>query len=130
MQGYVPGSDGAFAQSGECFAELGEWLASEDAAGLQHGELEDQLEVRGRELLRRLFQDRLDLTAAREERRYGVTGADGVVRTRAERGRTRPLMTKFGQVTVSRIAYRVPGAGQAERAPAGRGAEPAGGKAL
>src|SRR5436190_1584532 len=109
MQGYVPGSDGAFAQSGECFAELGEWLASEDAAGLQHSELEDQLEVRGRELLRRLFQDRLDLTAAREERRYDVTGADGVVRTRAERGRTRPLMTKFGQVTVSRIAYRVPG---------------------
>jgi hypothetical protein len=31
------------------------------------------------------------------------------VRTRAEKGRTRPLMTKFGQVTVSRIAYRAPG---------------------
>jgi hypothetical protein len=28
MQGYVPGPDGAFAQSGECFAELEEWLAS------------------------------------------------------------------------------------------------------
>ena len=109
MQGYVPGPDGAFAQSGECFAELGEWLASEDAAGLQHGELEEQLEVRGRELLRRLFQDRLDLTAAREERRHDVTGPDGVVRTRAERGRTRPLVTRFGQVTVSRIAYRSPG---------------------
>jgi hypothetical protein len=38
-----------------------------------------------------------------------VTGADGVVRTRAERGRVRPLMTKFGQVSVSRIAYRSPG---------------------
>ena len=109
MQGYVPGPDGAFAQSGECFAELEEWLASEDAAGLQHGELEEQLDVRGRELLRRLFQDRLDLTAAREERRHDVTGEDGVVRTRAEKGRTRPLMTKFGQVTVSRIAYRAPG---------------------
>ena len=109
MQGYVPGPDGAFAQSGECFAELEEWLASEDAAGLQHGELEEQLEVRGRELLRRLFQDRLDLTAAREVRRHDVTGEDGVVRTRAEKGRTRPLMTKFGQVTVSRIAYRAPG---------------------
>ena len=43
MQGYVPGPDGAFARSGECFAELEEWLASEDAAGLQHGELEEQL---------------------------------------------------------------------------------------
>src|SRR5271165_5138901 len=109
MQGYAPGQDAAFTQSRECYQDLEEWLASEDAAGLQHGELEEQLEVRGRELLRRLFQDRLDLTAAREERRHDVTGADGVVRTRAEKGRTRPLMTKFGQVTVSRIAYRVPG---------------------
>ena len=109
MQGYVPGPDGAFAQSRECYAELEEWLASEDAAGLQHGELEEQLDVRGRELLRRLYQDRLDLMAAREVRRHDVTGEDGIPRTRAEKGRTRPLVTKFGQVTVSRIAYRVPG---------------------
>jgi len=109
MQGYAAEPDGAFARSRECFAELEEWLASEDAAGLQHGELEEQLDVRGRELLRRLFQDRLDLTAAREVRRRDVTGVDGVARTRTERGRTRPLMTKFGQVTVSRIAYRSPG---------------------
>ena len=108
MQGYVPGPDGAFAQSRECYAELEEWLAS-DAAGLQHGELEEQLDVRGRELLRRLYQDRLDLTAAREVRRHDVSGEDGILRTRAEKGRTRPLVTKFGQVTVSRIAYRVPG---------------------
>ena len=109
MQGYVAVQDGAFAESRECFRELEGWLASEDAAGLQHGELEEQLEVRGRELLRRLFQDRLDLTAAREERRHDVTGQDGVIRTRAERGRTRPLVTRFGQVRVSRIAYRSPG---------------------
>ena len=77
--------------------------------GLQHGELEEQLDVRGRALLRQLFQDRLDLTAAREERRHDVTGPDGVPRTRAEKGRTRPLVTRFGQVTVSLIAYRSPG---------------------
>src|SRR5207237_9949181 len=92
-----------------CFGELEDWLASEDAAGLQHGELEEQLDVRGRELLRQLFQDRLDLTAAREERRHDVAGQDGVVRTRAEKGRTRPLVTRFGEVTVSRIAYRSAG---------------------
>ena len=109
MQGYAAELDGAFTESRECFAELEEWLASEDAAGLQHGELEEQLDVRGRELLRRLFQDRLDLTAAREARRHDVTGRDGVRRPRAEKGRTRPLVTKFGQVTVSRIAYRSPG---------------------
>lgn len=109
MQGYVPAMDGVFAQSRNCFGELEGWLASEEAAGLRHADLEEQLDVRGRELLRRLFQDRLDLTAAREERRHDVTGQDGVARTRAERGRARPLLTRFGQVSVSRIAYRVPG---------------------
>ena len=109
MQGYAPVPDEAFAESRKCFGEIEEWLASEEAAGLQHGELEEQLDMRGRELLRQLFQDRLDLTAAREERRRDVAGEDGVARTRAERGRTRPLMTRFGQVRVSRIAYRSPG---------------------
>ena len=109
MQGYVPARDAAFAPSRKCFGALEDWMASEEAAGLQHGELEEQLDVRGRELLRQLFQDRLDLTATREERRHDVTGEDGVPRTRAEKGRTRPLVTKFGQVTVSRIAYRAPG---------------------
>jgi hypothetical protein len=109
MQGYVPAQDEAFGESRKCFGELEEWAASEEAAGLQHADLEEQLGVRGRELMRQLFQDRLDTTAAAEERRYDVAGEDGVVRTRAERGRERPLMTKFGQVTVSRIAYRSPG---------------------
>ena len=63
MQGYAPGQDEAFAESRKCFGELEDWMASEEAAGLQHGELEEQLGVRGRELLWQLFQDRLDLTA-------------------------------------------------------------------
>jgi hypothetical protein len=109
MQGYVAVQDEAFGESRECFRELEDWMASEEAAGLQHGELEEQLDVRGRELLRRLLQDRLKLTAAQEGRRHDVTGEDGVARTRAERGRVRPLVTKFGQVSVSRIAYRSPG---------------------
>jgi hypothetical protein len=111
MQGYAPVPDGAFGESGKCFSELVGWLASAEAAGLQHAELEEQLEARGRELERRLLQDRLDATAAAEVRRHDMAGEDGVARTRAERGRTRPLMTKFGLVTVSRIAYRSPGRG-------------------
>jgi len=111
MRGYARNTspEKAFVQSRTCYGELEDWLASDEAGRLQHGELEEQLDVRGRELLRRLFQDRLDLMAAREERRHDVTGADGVVRTRADKGRTRPLVTRFGQVTVSRIAYRSPG---------------------
>jgi hypothetical protein len=109
MQGYAPACrDGVFAGAREQFAETEAWLAGE-AARLQHADLEEQLAVRGRELMRRLFQGHLDLLAAREERRGGVAGEDGVARTRAERGRARPLVTRFGQVTVSRIAYRSPG---------------------
>ncbi len=65
-------------------------MASEEAAGLQHGELEEQLDVRGRELLRQLFQDRLDATAAREERRHDVAGKTAWcarARKEAENGR-------------------------------------------
>src|SRR5487761_1832333 len=118
MQGHARAEDGAFVESWECFVELEDWLGSEAAAGLQHAELEEQLDLRGRELLRRLFQDRLDLTAAREERRHDVAGEDGAARTRAERGRARPLMTVFGQVRVSRIAYRSPGRGNVHPADA------------
>jgi hypothetical protein len=109
MQGYASACrDEVFAAAREQYAEVEEWLSGE-AAGLQHADLEEQLETRGRELLRRLFQGHLDLLAAREERRADVAGEDGVARTRADRGRARPLVTVFGQVTVSRIAYRSPG---------------------
>ncbi len=36
MQGYVPVQDEAFDESRECFRELEDWMASEEAAGLQH----------------------------------------------------------------------------------------------
>jgi hypothetical protein len=99
----------AFAQSREYYAKTEEWLASAEPAGLQHAELEEQMEARGRELVRRLFQGHLDLLAAREERRHDVTGEDGIARTRAEKGHVRVLASKFGQVSVSRMAYRAQG---------------------
>jgi hypothetical protein len=79
-------------------------MESEEAAGLQHTDLEEQLEIRGRDLMRQMFQDRLDLSAGWEERRYDVAGAGRCGPHAGERGRTRPLMTKFGLVAVSRIA--------------------------
>ena len=110
MQGYAAKSQGgAFAQSRAYYGELEEWLSGEEAGKLRHADLEDQLQERGRELLRRMHQDHLDLLAAREERRGGVTGRDGIARTRAESGHGRPLATVFGQVRVTRIAYRALG---------------------
>ncbi|MGD0935763.1 MAG: ISKra4 family transposase [Streptosporangiaceae bacterium] len=104
---------GAFAQSRAYYGELEQWLSGEEAGQLRHADLEEQLQDRGRELLRRLHQDHLDLLAAREQRRDGVTGADGIARTRAEKGHGRAMATVFGQVTVTRIAYRAPGAANA-----------------
>jgi hypothetical protein len=39
-----------------------------------------------------------------------VAGSDGIARTRAETGHRRQLGTVFGEVTVTRMAYRAPGA--------------------
>jgi len=108
MPGYAP--QAAFARSRELFARMEEWLDGPEAARLEHAALEEQLAARGREMLRLLLQDHLDLRAAREPRREQVTGPDGAARTRAEPGHSRPLSTVFGQVEVSRIAYRAPGA--------------------
>jgi hypothetical protein len=86
------------------------WLDGADSAGLSHGELEDQLTVRGRELQRQFLQDHLDLRAVREERLPEVIGQDQVTRRYAEFGHERLLATVFGQVSVCRIAYRAKGA--------------------
>ena len=116
MSGYV--LEMAFARSREAFAQAEEWLAGPGAAGLEHGALEKELAVRGREIIRRLFQDHLWARAAAEPRLAQVTGPDGMTRRRAERGHTRPLASVFGPVIVSRIAYRAPGAPNAHPADA------------
>jgi hypothetical protein len=108
MPEYAP--DAVFARSREAFAQAERWLDGAEAAGLGHAALEEELEARGREIQRRLLQDHLDLRAVREQRREQVSGADGVTRTRAERGHGRLLSSVFGLVMVSRIAYRAPGA--------------------
>lgn len=108
MTGYAP--EDVFACPREAFTRIEEWLAGQEAAGLEHGQLEELLAEHGRVLLRLLLQAHLDARAAREERRAEVRGPDGAARTRAEHGHRRLLSTVFGQVTVSRIAYRAPGA--------------------
>jgi hypothetical protein len=110
MSGYAPDPADVFAEADGSFADLKGWLADAEAAGMDHAELEKQVSVRGRELLRRVLQAHLDLRAAREERQPAVTGPDQITRTRAEKGHTRALASVFGQVTVTRIAYRAPGA--------------------
>jgi hypothetical protein len=101
----------AFASSQEQFQSLVSFLDGTDAAGLSHAELEERLQVDGRELLRRLLDDHLALRALRERRLERVVGDEEVVRGRVESGHARALETVFGTVSVERLAYRAPGVG-------------------
>lgn len=59
---------GAFDRSRLHFETVLAFLEGDEATGLSHGQLEDHLQVAGRELLRQLFQDHLDLRAHNETR--------------------------------------------------------------
>jgi hypothetical protein len=49
-----------FRAPNQTYADITEFLRSEEAWGVQHSELERQLEERGRDLLRKLLQAHLD----------------------------------------------------------------------
>ena len=93
-----------FKASRERFDQLIGFVAG-DARSLTHAQLEDQLEVMGRELMRQLYQDHLDLRALREEQ-VQVYAAGGVHHASVQENRSRTLATVFGPVTHSRMAYR------------------------
>jgi hypothetical protein len=107
-----------FTTATRAFGRLKGTLAGAETAALPHHELEDLIEVQGRELLRQLFQDHLDLRALREEARdrardgdveaeaVVVRGPDGRVRAHREPGHSRQLACLFGVVTVTRTAWR------------------------
>ncbi|MGI9053317.1 MAG: ISKra4 family transposase [Ilumatobacteraceae bacterium] len=95
-----------FDRSRASFDELVGWLEATEASVLSHGELEEELDRRGRELLRTMFQGQLDLRALRETRAEGVNDADGTGHGAVERGHVRPLSSIFGTVSVTRLAYR------------------------
>ncbi|KEF04807.1 MULTISPECIES: ISKra4-like element ISSri1 family transposase [Streptomyces] len=122
-----------YSASRSAFERLISTLAAGPATDLAHDELEAHVEQSGRELLRQLLQDHLDLRARREEESMRanaehlvVTGPEGQQRTWRETGHRRWLTCMFGPVRVSRIAYRGRGvanvhpADEALSLPAGR----------
>jgi hypothetical protein len=107
--------DDPFAVSRSMFDALASELASPAVAGLTAFELEGLLDESGREVIRQLLQDHLDLRELREDQqarkqRAPAAGPDGITRTRLETGHGRLLSTLFGTVTVTRCAWRAPGA--------------------
>jgi Uncharacterised protein family (UPF0236) len=112
MEPYAtPAAPDPFTESRICFEHLVEDLSGGRAREMTHDQLEELIEVRGRELERQLLQDHLDLRAIREQEALpagrGQRRVEG--RGRIERGHERMLATVFGTVTVRRLAYRAPG---------------------
>ncbi len=106
MGAYHKGEAGAvFGAARTQFEAIEGFLCSEQAAAMNHAELEERLQTDGRELLRQLFQGHLELRALREKRQSVVVGSDGDARTHVETSE-RGLMTIFGPVRVTRLAYR------------------------
>jgi hypothetical protein len=113
-----------FATSRNDFESLASELAGEPAAQLTHDRLEDLVEGRGRELLRQLLQDHLDLRAVREEADLSTRldrGERPADRGRLEGGHHRMLATVVGTVTVRRCALRARGCANVYPADAGLG---------
>ncbi|WP_042435651.1 ISKra4 family transposase [Streptacidiphilus anmyonensis] len=121
-----------FARSLSAFETLTTTLSGSDASTWTHADLEEYLDAAGRDLLRLLLQDHLDLRAQREEKqvragaRPVVVGPEGRVRPWRETGHSRWLASVFGMVRVTRVAYRGPSVGNVHPAdamlslPAGR----------
>lgn len=107
MQEYAPvAGDGQFAASYALFDGLVGWLAGDQPAGLTHAEVEEHIHTEGIPVLRQLMQDHFDLQAGREQQLDEVIDAERQPRSWAQKGRSRQLATRFGPVTVTRIAYR------------------------
>src|ERR1043166_8928106 len=97
----------SFAEAAEEFRQIERYLKSEEACSLSHSDLERELEKRGRELMRKLYQAHLDVRGPGKAA-DPVKGSDGVER-KEERLHERGLETVFGEVTVQRTGYGAEG---------------------
>lgn len=92
-----------FSSAKKSFFELTQRLASRDTIGMRHSSVETTITIDGREVLRRLFEEHVNL---RDEGDVGhcIIGADGIVRTH-KRIHDRKFITVFGEITVKRLGY-------------------------
>lgn len=94
-----------FASALEKFADIVTSLRCPQSEQLDHAQIEQLLDVEGRELLRRLFQGHLDRRAATEVEWESLEGHDHMLRTHRRQGCQRHLDTLFGEVMVTRRGY-------------------------
>lgn len=94
-----------FSLSKQKFESLIRRLKSKETSQLDHAALEELVDKDGREVLRQLYQDHLDLRAAQEEKQESIQGSDGQYRNHRREGETKKLRVIFGDVEVTRISY-------------------------
>jgi hypothetical protein len=87
------------------FSQMLSWTAGE-AGRLDHGERERMIGDSGRELQRQLLETTFTLDSARERRVEQVTSAAGIRHGGVERGHSRGVVSVFGPVRATRLAYR------------------------
>jgi hypothetical protein len=90
----------------ERFGTLLTFAESAEACSLTHAALEVEITHLGRDVLQQLIQDHFALRAKEEVRLAQVEDAQGMLHTTKATNQTRPLVTVFGPITVSRVAYR------------------------
>lgn len=96
-----------FLSSQECFFKLTRCLSSSETMQMKHSELENLITVDGRELMRRLLEEHIQLRGLGNIG-SSVNGADGIKRTH-KRIRKRVLITVFGEIVIERIGYSAQG---------------------
>jgi len=89
----------------EQYSSLLGWLI-DDAGRADHGDREKTLDTDGRELQRRLLDTSFALDTAREQRVDHLVSEAGIRHGGAETGHDRGVISIFGPVRASRIAYR------------------------
>ena len=89
----------------EQFASMLTWAAGE-AGSTDHGDRETVIAGSGRELQRRLLEATFTIDAGCEERVEQVTSAAGIRHGTVEKGHDRGVVSIFGAVRATRLAYR------------------------
>lgn len=89
----------------EQFSSMLTWTAQQ-AGPLDHGARENVIADSGRELQRQLLEATFTIDCAREERVPQVTSAAGIRHGTVEKGCDRGVVSIFGPVRATRLAYR------------------------
>jgi hypothetical protein len=89
----------------EQFTSMLTWTAQQ-AAALDHGDREKAIAESGRELQRQLLESTFTIDCAREERAAPLISAAGIRHGTIEKGCARGVVSIFGPVRATRMAYR------------------------